>query len=289
MDADITLDQKLKVLSLNIKEVVAGHARGVAVIGPPGLGKSYQAGAEVMGMMEDEYSYAPTHTSPMAHFIYLYQNRARLIIIDDSSDDFKNPDIQAMTKALLCPNPVTKQNTVSWNTTSDRLEKLGIPSSFEFTGRLIFIGNAIPNNVHAQAIQSRMNVVHFNLTFGERKVLMERVLNQNNSLPQKQRNELLEFIFNRATPATKMFDCRLVEKSIIHVKAHPDNWQLLVEHMLDADPRYSILEQLAESKKSVENQCLEFEAQTGCKRRTFYVLRERWGLKAKLPALLHDA
>ena len=283
-----SLDQKILILDLNIMEVVNKHASGVLIVGPPGGGKSYRVGKSVKDV---DCAYAPTQSTPLAFYRFIYLNRSELIIVDDSADGFRDSKIQAMTKALVWPHPVTQKFTVSWNSTSNVLERDALPQEFDFEGRIIFIANTTPANIHAQAIRSRLNVVHYDLSIEEKKVLMRQIIDGKNRLDLRpeQGQELLEFIFRRVNPATKNFDLRLLEKAAIHYNAYPNQWKILVGNMLDSDPRYETLERLFGTQLSVEDQAKEFERETGFKRRTFFDLRQQWGLTGKQTALLHNA
>jgi hypothetical protein len=278
MNAETSLATKLKLLHQYTQAVVRGEQRGFLLVGDPGLGKSFN----VPQCVDPEITeYAPSHNSPLGFYDFVHSNSTKLIIIDDSANGFRDAKIQAFIKAMLWANPVTKKYTVAWRSTSSALESRGLPEEFDFEGKLIFIANEIPNNVHARAIESRMLTYRFDLTFEERKVLLSIVAERNgfDPLTKDQIQEIVTFLNQRANPSCRNFDLRLLSKAAGLFKQFPGDWELAVGNLIEADPRFDLMSDLVKSGMSVKEQMEAFEQKTGLKRRQFFKLRDRWGMK----------
>ena len=108
------------------------------ILGDGGLGKTFTVKAELAkaGLREghDFEVFSGTATAAGLYRL-LYENNGKLIMFDDCDAVLKDPTAVNVLKAALDSYDVRK---VSWVST---LRVDGLPQSFEFTGRIIFISN----------------------------------------------------------------------------------------------------------------------------------------------------
>ena len=98
-----------------------------------------------------DFVYLNTYTTPLALYKYLYDNKDKLIVLDDVMGLFNNEKTLALLKSALWE--VDGKRLITMNTTSRLLE--GYPLIFEFKGQVIFLSNRIKENEHITALLSR--------------------------------------------------------------------------------------------------------------------------------------
>jgi hypothetical protein len=112
----------------------------------------------------------------------LYENNGKLIVFDDCDAVLKDPTAVNVLKAALDSFEVRK---VSW-ISSVRVD--GLPQSFEFTGRVIFISNLDMNRI-PEPIVSRSISIDLTMNAEEKLGRMEALLptlEPNVALPEKE-------------------------------------------------------------------------------------------------------
>ena len=285
---------KLETL-VRLLHVIMRKLSGALVIhGPPGIGKSTAVAAAIAeaGLTEDQYVYAATQMTPLQFFIFISKHSNKLVLLDDTSGSLGHPLIQAIIKNMLWPNPATKKCTVKWASKTSILKNENIGDSFDFTGQVIFITNqnTFGNRSDAAAIRSRVLDFYFDLTFEERKDLIQEISVNNDEygLSAEQMKNLVDFILENVTPATPDFDLRMPKKfaPIVLAADGTDAWKKDLAHLLNMDERYILIKRILEAQEKegfgAEEEvrryafAMEEEGLKGSSRATYFSLKAKW-------------
>lgn len=134
------------------------HANALMVRGGGGTGKTWTV-RETLTRKEIAFETLKGYSTPLALFNLLYQNRTKLIVVDDCDNIFSDVVGLNILKAVLDSYPV---RTVCWNSTGSAPDV----SSFNFEGQVIFISNMGLDKIssHMQAVLTRVLVLNMDLT-----------------------------------------------------------------------------------------------------------------------------
>jgi len=182
-DADTLFGNLVKL----IRVVVKGGQPSLLVFGGPGIGKSYTVEEELKKQGVD-FTIISGKTTPVGVYRTLFLNRKRMIVFDDSDSVFNDQDSRNLIKAALDSKKVKELSWISNRTTNvtsmskdereaftvevEGILKAGgdesvkLPSSFEYTGKIIFISNLSEGKIEP-AILSRGFKIDMTLTDAE--------------------------------------------------------------------------------------------------------------------------
>lgn len=114
----------------------------LVISGAPGIGKTYNL-TKRLDIAEASFEWNVTKISgkmtTMALYETLYKNRhsACVIVLDDMDSVFESEDAMNLLKGALD----TGKRTISYLTSSKYLEENGVPQTFTFNAKVIFITN----------------------------------------------------------------------------------------------------------------------------------------------------
>jgi len=166
---NITSKRDPQIMFDNLTRLTKMVARGVQpsllVTGGAGLGKTFlvKQTLQSCGLRESyEFVHYKGRSTAAGMFITLYQNSNKIVVFDDCDSIFKDADAVNMLKAALDSYDTRK---ISYITSKPLKDETGdpIPTSFEFTGKVIFISN-ISQSALDEAIKSRSFVADIALT-----------------------------------------------------------------------------------------------------------------------------
>lgn len=284
MNPEESIKQKHRGLTQFVLASVKGSFPSVAIIGPPGCGKTSLVHA-ILKEHKIEYASLAVHNSPFGLFNAICENPDLVIILDDIAMS-KHPVINAILKAAtgISENGVRsiEINTSDSVMTREKIQKRVCP----FTGRLVFIANSedLLKGHFSGAMASRMLTFNYDLNFNEKKYLINKFSEtpERYNLSQLQMAGLISHLNDFLTPACVDFDLRLFEKAVSIVHTSPDDWKLGVNRLLDLDPVYSKLIQIisiCDSLKQPKSKRSElFSKVTGQSRSTYYDLCRKFGI-----------
>jgi len=164
----------------NLERLTGMVAKGIqpslVVTGMPGLGKTYlvKKKLEEMGLNESrDFVHFKGRSTAAGLFITLFENRNRVVVFDDCDSVFKDDDAVNMLKAALDSYDSRHISYLSSKPLKDP-EGDPLPSTFEFTGQIIFISNISQSKLDP-AIQSRSFVQDISMTTNQ---MFQRILFQ---------------------------------------------------------------------------------------------------------------
>jgi hypothetical protein len=144
-----------------VEAFAAGHINLLILVGPPGLAKS----RTVRNVLRDDACWIEGNATAFGIYHELYDNRDRLVVIDDVDSLYADRNGIRLLKCL-CQTEETK--TVAWHSTARSLERAGIPREFETRSRVVIISNDWRTlNRNVAALQDRGHVLVFRPTAPE--------------------------------------------------------------------------------------------------------------------------
>lgn len=144
--------------------VLDGTCTGLAVVGPGGLGKTH-AIERVLEAAHAEVRHQTlnSHVTPLSLYKTLYENRDRVLLLDDLEHIYTHSVSVGILRAALedrgQQDGKRRPRVVTYNTSRD----LDCPSSFDYRGGVILIGNRVPRarDPIVQALLTRITVIDF--------------------------------------------------------------------------------------------------------------------------------
>jgi len=153
-----------------------GDIRGMIVVGPPGVGKSYgiQKRLEEESLFDNikgQVRYEVVKGAMTALGLYMklfrYSDPGSVLVFDDCDTVLMDELSLNLLKAALDSG---KKRMIHWNADSRALRVEGIPEKFEFKGSVIFVTNIAFDTIkskklkdHLAALQSRCHYVDLTL------------------------------------------------------------------------------------------------------------------------------
>ncbi len=148
------VERRFGFMNRMIEMIARNVAAGAIICGPPGIGKTHSCLSVLKGngMKEDrDYIFIKGNTSAMGLYRTLYFNNDKMIVFDDCDNALFDPGCANLLKSALDTCDKRRLSWVSQNTANG---SAGVPESFEFEGRILFISN-MPESRIDRAIVSR--------------------------------------------------------------------------------------------------------------------------------------
>lgn len=244
-------------LSQLVSMACKGTLKSLLIYGGPGTGKTYTIMKTIKdaGMVQGrDYVKLSGKASPLSIYQTLFMYRdGGLVLFDDLDSMWGNQDATNILKAALDTSPVREiswgsSNTINVSKMSDderrelfkriddkldeNPEKVKFPSSFDFTGRVIFISN-LKKEEFDSAIMSRSAKINMDLSADEILRRMQSILptlgGEDVSLKDKQAllDHLLDMHSRREIDAVTM---REFIKGLNILRSGVPNWRDLVQY-----------------------------------------------------------
>jgi hypothetical protein len=137
------------------------HLNLLILLGGPGLAKSQT----VRRIVADDVCWIEGNATAFAMYVRLFRNRDRLVVIDDVDNLYSDRAAVRLLKCLCQTDPVKH---IAWESAAARLEREGVPRSFETTSKVVLIANQWRTlNGNVEAVQDRGHVILFSPTAEE--------------------------------------------------------------------------------------------------------------------------
>jgi len=246
------------------------------IVGEGGIGKTYCCVNTIKKHTKD-FIYKSGYTTPLSLYKFLYDNKDKLIILDDIEGIFKDGVALAILKGCL------------WDTDGKRLvfydstsSKLNAPNCFEFKGRLIILCNRIPNpdDLHIKAVMSRTIHYQLDFTYNQKIAIIQQILKHKKEVTKKQKEKIMKIIKKNTNVATDELNIRTMEKLISYIKYDEKLAEKLFQETTYKDVVKNIVWTLMNSNNPVNSQVIEFIRLTGRSRWKFFDIKRE--LKSQL-------
>src|SRR5208282_692194 len=285
--APTALEERQQLLAHHVRLVSRGLANGLAVYGSRGgLGKT-RVVLETLKQEGVKPLLLNGHITPLSLYANLYERPDSILFLDDADSLFRNlPALGILRSALW--GETNEKRLVTYNSS-----QLKIPSSFFFTGRIVFAINTLPMKNHAfNAVLSRVDQFELNASNEEVLDLMRELASEGfEDLTPADCLQVVDYIAEFS--ATRELSLRLLEPSfrkVVYARNAGVDWRQLVASQLHEIGRTAVqrvsesrsydmecLRQVVEDYGNVADQEAAFRTLTRRSRATFFRLKKALG------------
>lgn len=266
------MDHITEIRSLVTALLGSSSFHALIVQSEPGWGKSTSVEASLRRAGKSFVSVG-CFTTPLALFRTLQANPDRLIVMDDCSGAFADNRSLAILKAACWTAAGSEgRRTVRWESTSSQITEYTI----DFTGKIIFLVNALPENIEANALVSRSLCYRIRLSEEDKSNLLTQAA-QNPSLYPRQdiASNVLEVLLRELTEFPETLNFRSLRIAYELAESAPSHWESLFLLTLPNQDPLRVMSNMPKNELSVEQQARRFSELTGLSRRSFFLYRQR--------------
>ena len=239
---------------------------------PAGLSKT----TTVLTTLTEEkadFIYINNYISPVELVNLIYKYKSKIICCDDVEGIFSDKVINILKGAL---GGIGKKNEriVSYHTIDKRLTA---PAQFNFTGKLIFLLNKMPNNENEliNALLSRSLVYESRFTYKEiMEILAEFVKIDYKDIPFEKRNEIFTYLSENSDESTENLNFRSLIK-LYDLYRVGEDWKVLSKVIITKDERKALIRKLLKESNTIKEAEKKFMEETGMCRASFFNLRKQ--------------
>lgn len=253
-------NKKYILLNESLKAISEDKINLLILKGSYGCGKTHTT-LKYLTKNKVNHKYINSYATPLSFYQLLYKNRGKEVIIFDDLFGANNPLVLAMLKSS-CWVSENGERVVSYHSTSDKLNSLDLPSSFNFTSRIILIFNEIIKDY--QPIINRGITINFNLNFNDKIKLFEEIKDEANI-----DDDVLQYIKDNCSEATNNLSIRTLV-ILSKIKRNGQDFKIFAEEILPKDDEKDLLLTMSYDKWSNE---------TGHHHATYYRKKKKYGLK----------
>ena len=259
---------KNDLLESYLKAIETNHINSLIILGKAGIGKTYSV-VNYFNNKNSDYVYVNGFSTTLALYKFIYNNKDKLIILDDMELLFQDNKTISILKALTYG--VNNKRIVMYETTSDKLD---VPASFEFTGKIILLLNEIPqkNNESYKALLSRIPLYELKYTDAELRQICLKLLNQE-QVTQEQKNKIISILYKQNKLIE--FNIRTFKRLIGFVKYDINKAETLYFNSFKiSKDKQVVLELLNKKELSEKERVIRFTEITGKSRRTYFRIKK---------------
>jgi len=245
VESRFSINDRFEFVTEMVTMLARGEQASVVITGPGGLGKSFtviksldSAGFKDISVLDDlpvgfvlnggrTYRVVKGYSTAKGLYRTLYENREGVIVFDDCDSVLNDAVSLNILKAAL---DSYDKRIISWRAD---IRDEDLPTSFLFSGRVVFISNR-PSNAIDQAIISRSLAVDLSMTMQQKVDRMRWLLTQDDFMPEFE----LEYKIDAIDLIESLIDSvkELSLRSLIQVtkirKANTPRWRDLAEYVL---------------------------------------------------------
>lgn len=244
------INERFDFLTDFVNMVADRTSPSLLVTGEGGLGKTFtvnkalkdaglQNTSDLVGYGSDDvllehqsrriYSVVKGYSTAKGLYRTLYENRNRVLVLDDVDNVLRDPVALNLLKGAL---DSYDKRIISWNAESSSDEDL--PRSFEFRGGVIFISN-LPIFKIDQAIRSRAICVDLTMNTAQKIERMSAIIKTEEFLPEyddEVKESALRFLNEMKDHAKELSLRTLI--SVTKVAGRGGDWKRRAEYLLTA-------------------------------------------------------
>jgi len=241
------IGERFDIMDSMTQAVVDGVVRSMIVVGPPGVGKSFNVvkkleEANLFNMIGGDIRFEVVKGATTALGLYAklyeYSKEGDVLVFDDCDSILMDELSLNILKAALDTN---KKRTIHWNSDSKLLQREGIPNKFDFKGACIFITNIKFENVrsaklrdHLSALESRSHYIDLSMNTMRDKMLRIKQIARSGELfkgynfQNGEEQEILNFM-EECQGRLREMSLRCAVKLADLRKTMPMNWKRTAE------------------------------------------------------------
>jgi hypothetical protein len=229
-----------------IEKISKGSLRSLIINGPPGVGKTFSVESFLKKHASRKYKLIAGHMSTLSLYgnLYHYREPGNVLVLDDIDSVMSKIEGVNILKAAMDTKPSRR---INWESSSALLNKINVPTGFDFEGSVILISNVGFGSAggkigaHLDALKDRS----FTLTIANNSreslfkqlcfMVMKKNLLSSFSLSAGQIQDILMYVENNIESLPKI-SLRLAIKLAQLVKESPDNWYQMANNGLLDQP-----------------------------------------------------
>lgn len=243
--------------------VLEKKSRGLLLYGDAGWGKSFS----VKKALKDEnlkegidFNFVCGHITPLAFYKKLYNNKDKLIILDDINILESKINLN-MLKATLSDGLVEYSSSALKDT----------PNQFVFTGQIIILMNDKPkNNENLKAVESRILTYHLELEYKTKMSILYDIakIEYRNAdyISLQERQEVARWIKDNTNQATRNLSIRLLFMCFEFYKFDKVRWTELANAYIQNDEYVTLIIQGCSKNDWIEQTGLSVRSYQNYKR-----------------------
>lgn len=166
------LEERRRVLEVQVQAVAQGFTSALFCWGPPGLGKSYVLTTLLDGICGTGWRHHTAYSTPKGLFLQLAEAPNAVHLFEDCEKCLKM-DVTSSILRAACGNPGESKRAITYETATEKYRVL-------FTGGIIIATNAdlSRQNGPMSGVASRFRPVKWTMTLDERVALIGRIARQ---------------------------------------------------------------------------------------------------------------
>lgn len=264
------MDHVTEIRSLVTVLLKSSTLHALIIQSEPGWGKSTTVEASLKEAGKP-FIAVGSYTTPLALFRTLQENPDKLILLDDCSGAFADSRSIALLKAACWTAAGCEgRRTVRWESTSSKVTD----STVDFTGKIIFLVNALPENIEANALISRSICYRLRLREEEKCHLLARAAENLTLYPNPNvAATVLEVLIRELKEYPECLNFRSLRIAYELAESQPEQWEALFLLTLPNQDPMRVISNLAKNSLPVEQQARRFSELTGLSRRSFFLYR----------------
>lgn len=275
--------EPIKKMKFYIKMVLEDYSKGLYIESRGGLGKSASVHMAIseLGLDETDYAYITGHLTKTELYKKLYDNRDKVVILDDIST-INNKGIIALLKTATWG--VAGKRFVQYNSPTNTLKEY--PLTFEFSGGIMLLANEFRNTTTPdnEALMSRLHKYELQVSKQELAKMLYIKAEKDRVLQPRQAKELVDEIIKREDELLGV-DLRTLDKAYeiyAYAKKKNKDFREYLDTLFIASEKVEAFKKaMRENQCDVSAQVRQFSLETGYSRAEYYRLKKRYGLSRR--------
>jgi len=262
------MNEKFNLLNESLKAIKKGSLNLLVIRGEAGTGKS-RTTLNFLKENKINFNYFSSYSTPLSFYKLVYENRDKEVLVFDDIEGINDLKIIAMLKSG-CWSPDNQEREFCYFSTSEILDKLGLPERFNTKARIILIFN---NDLRGFGpVVNRGVCLNFNFNFKEKLSIFEEM--QEKAQIDK---EVLEYVKSTCNESTENLSLRSLV-ILSQLKIDGFDFKLFAKEILKSDEDFNLLLTKLSHCHAVKDACLEWVKETGKSERTFFRMKKKYNL-----------
>lgn len=254
-----------------IDMVAKGYSNALIIYSDGGLGKTYHVISHLEKLKQD-YSLVVGYTTPLQFYKALFEARDKLVVLDDVEGLLEDDRGLSILKSALWS--VTPDRVVSYDSSTDLLGD--IPHKFQFSGRIIFTMNHLPDKSRSfNAMVSRCLYYEFKCSHGEKmRILAEIAKQPYKDTTLEDRQAVLGHLIERCSEATANLNIRTLLHLFDAYRYDHALFTKVADELLPEDEDTKVAWELMRESRTEAERVAAFHERTGRSRATWFRLKK---------------
>lgn len=246
-EVESIIEERFEVMDALVRSLNASNIKSVVVTGATGVGKTFGTEKYLeQAELEDGQHWGSIggSCSPFGLYeiLYEYRNEGSILVMDDVDVFDDEVKINLLKNAL----DTKSRRVLDWRSASKALEERGIPNTFEFKGKIIFLTNT---NIYSEIKRGTKKAPHLKALIGRsvtldlgihdvktiliwvRHVMRKTDMLVQAGITQEQQEQVISWLEDHRDDLETL-SLRTPLMIAEYVKTHPTRWEAMCRHTL---------------------------------------------------------